>query len=174
MIINVRSFLGVNCTQRTYSKHGPHDNRLHNGNGSVGITHLRMRDHSTLDNHGGLCSEVGWCPETQVRQFANFYTSNNVAHTLRNSRIDRILTDVPLHTKIVGSSIFIFFQRPTLTSVLVCSILSPEDYFTILAYRLRIRRHYTDSTDVMKNVFCGNSLLTDLRVGKFYILVNFL
>jgi len=76
------------------SKHRSHNDRLHCRYRGVRIAHLSVADHPAFDDHEGLRAEADRRPEHEVGQLAHFNASQDMAHTLRDGRVDSILADI--------------------------------------------------------------------------------
>ena len=84
-----------------------------------------------------------------------------MAHTLRYGRIDRVFTNVPFHSKVIGIGILIFFQSAALHFVLMRGIPGTKNDLAATAHGLRVGRHHGDGTEVVEDVLCGDSLGAD-------------
>lgn len=92
----------------------PHKHRLHRRNTSIRIPHLRPRNHPPLDDLGRFRAEVGRIPQHEICEFAHFDRADEVAHTLRDGRVDGVLTNIPLDAKIISIRAFIFREETSL------------------------------------------------------------
>lgn len=83
--------------------------------------------------------------------------------TLRYSRVDRVLADIPLDSVIIRSCVFIrvLGKWSSLGLVLVCGVPCTNNYLSTSSHCLGIRRHHADGAGVMKHVFRGNSSRPD-------------
>jgi hypothetical protein len=100
--------------------------------------HLRIGAESALNYHLRLHSKVCRCPKNKIRHLPNLNTANEMAHSLRDRRIDSVFADVPLDSEIVGICAFVLLECATLDFVLVCGIPGAEDDLSTSTHGLRI------------------------------------
>lgn len=137
--------------------------------GTRAAYHLRVRDHSTLDDHLWLRTEVRGGPHDQVGQFPNFDASEHVAHALSNGGIDCVLADVSLDAEVVGACTFILLQYAPLQLVLVSRVPRSEDNFATTTHGLGVGRHHADGPEVMEDIFGGDCFRADPRLRKRHV-----
>lgn len=128
--------------------------------------HLRIRYHAALDDNAWLGAEITRFPQDQIRQLAHLYAADEVAHSLRDGRVDRVFTNVPLHPEIVRVGAFVFLQESPLHFVLVRSVPCAKDDFAAAAHGLRVGRHHADGAEVVEDVFGRDGLGADARFGE--------
>jgi hypothetical protein len=97
-----------------------------------------------------------------------------VSHTLRNGRVDGILANVTLDSKVVGIGALVLLERAALDLVLVCRVPRPQNHLTATAHGLRVRGHHADGAEIVEYVLGGNGLGADTRLGKGNIFRNVL
>lgn len=73
--------------------------------------------------------------------------------TLRQCRIDRVLTDIPLDTMVISTSILILRERASLLLILMRRVPGAEDDLAAAAHCLGIRGHHTNSACIVEHVF---------------------
>lgn len=134
-----------------------------------GIYHLRPSNQPTLNNSTWLRSEPSRIPNHKIRQFANFYTTNYMTHTLSNGWVDGVLAHISLHAEVISPCAFVFFQGTALDFVLVSRVPGSHNDFAAASHGLRVRGHHADSSKIVQHVLSSNSLSTNTGFSKRYV-----
>lgn len=97
-----------------------------------------------------------------------------MADPLRQSRVDRVLTDIPFCAVVIRRRILVLGELPTLQLILMRRVPRPRDDLATASHRLRIRRHHANRTRVMQHVFRGDGLRADPAIRKRNVLGDIL
>ena len=95
------------------------------------------------------------------KEAGEFTSANDMAHSLSNGRINRILRNIPLHPKVVGIRANVLFQRSKLGLVLTRRLPRPEDDLSTPPHGLAVTGHHRYRAHVVQDVFCGDGLFAD-------------
>ena len=97
---------------------------------------------------------------------SNLHTPQDMANTLRQRRINRILADIPLNPMVVRRCILVFRKLATLQLILMRRVPRADNHFTAATHGLGIRGHHTDGSGVVEHVFGGDGFRADTAVGE--------
>ena len=108
---------------------------------------------------------------SEVRKLAGFDGSDIVADPMRDRRVNGVLGDVALDAKVIviGN---VAIELSALAFHLVRSLPCTADDFANSSHGLRVRRHHADRPQIVQDVFRGNGLRSDPRIGKCNVLGN--
>lgn len=126
--------------------------------------HLRSSNKPLLQNNKRLRPEIRRLPNDQVCQLAHFHTPHQMTDPLRQRRIHRVLTNVPLNAVIIRACILVFMQLSALQFILVCCVPGAQDDLAAAAHGLGIGGHHADGAGVMEHVFRRDSFGADTAV----------
>lgn len=87
-----------------------------------------------------------------------------MTYTLRQRRIDRVFTDIPLNAVVISTSILILRERTSLLLIFMRCVPGAEDHLAAATHCLGIRGHHTDSACVVEHVFSFDSFCADTAV----------
>lgn len=135
-----------------------------------GTHHLRVGDQPALDHGRGLGAEPGRVPDHEVGQLADLDAADEVAHALRDGRVDRVLADVPLGPEVISARPRVLGQGTALDLVLVRRVPRPEDDLAAAAHGLRVGAHHGDGAEVVQHVLGRDGLGPDPRLGEGHVL----
>lgn len=97
---------------------------------------------------------------------SNLHTPQDMANTLRQRRINRILADIPLNPMVVRRCILVFRKLATLQLILMRRVPRTDNHLTAATHSLGIRGHHTDGSGVVEHVFGGDGFRADTAVGE--------
>ena len=97
---------------------------------------------------------------------SNLHTPQDMANTLRQRRINRILADIPLNPMVVRRCILVLRELATLQLILMRRVPRADNHFTAATHGLGIRGHHTDGSGVVEHVFGGDGFRADTAVGE--------
>ena len=76
-------------------------------------------------------------------------------------RIDGILRYIPFHPNVIRTRVCIFFKKTSLFFIRVCGLPRAANDFSDPSHGLRVARHDTKRTHIVKNIFGRDSFCTN-------------
>lgn len=147
-------------------EHRSHDDGFDGGDTGVWIAHLGPGNHAALEHVRRLDAERSRVPDDQVGQLAHFDGAEQVAHALRQRRVNRVLAHVPLDAEVVGARAGVFGQEAPLHFVFVRRVPCPEDHFAAPAHGLAVGAHHADGAQIVQYVFGCDRFGSDPALGE--------
>lgn len=128
--------------------------------------HLRGSDKPTLQHKTRLCAEKRRFPNHQIRQSAHLDTAHDMADPLRNGRVNRILTHIPLNPMIIRP-LGLVLRQPTPQNLIdVRHVPRPRHHLTTPPHGLRVRGHHANRPQIVQHVLGTYGLGSNPRLGE--------
>ena len=147
------------------AEHGSPDHRLRRGDRGVGVAHGGVGDEAAFDDDLRLDAEKGRAPQHQIGDFAHFDGADVVAEAVGDGRVDGVFGNVTFDAGVVVVA-RLFGQATALHFHLVRGLPGAQDHLADAAHGLRIRRHHAQRAQIVENVFGGDGLGADARLGE--------
>lgn len=93
-----------------------------------------------------------------------------MADSLRDSRVDCVLADVPLHSVVISTQVLILLQSSSELLINMREIPRARNDLATSAHRLGVRRHHANGSDIVQNIFRAYCLSADAGFCKSDVL----